>query len=108
MKASLFLLALLVAGPAVAEPVVKDSSSKTNDAQRIQSVLVTLTPHSTNEIVHRPLVYSGAAVTAFKTRNPLQLVNPWATPEFSSGESKVSYDVLTGRPNGLKLFSVKF
>lgn len=52
--------------------------------------------------------YSGIAVAAFKTDNPLQLVNPLAPAKYGSGMDNVLHDLKTGGPSEWKLFQIRF
>ena len=61
-----------------------------------------------NEIVKGNFAYSGIAVAAFKTDNPLQLISPFAPEKYGSGEDNVLRDLKTGRTSGCKLFQIKF
>ena len=61
-----------------------------------------------NEIVVGRLTYSGMAVQAAKARNPLELLNPWAPPQYGSGmDNLVRYNA-SGTGPMLKLFSIDF
>jgi len=111
MKASLFMLVLLVAGSAVAQTAPKNQTLKTDNSQTNRPNIVTLAPvtsQASAENKHPRITYSGPLVTAVKKKNPLELVDPWATPTETNGDTRVSYDLLTGRPNGVKLFTVRF
>jgi hypothetical protein len=61
-----------------------------------------------NEIVRDNVVYSGVAVQVVKARNPAQLVNPAAPPQYGSAEDNVLRDPVTGRSEGLKFLSLRF
>ena len=61
-----------------------------------------------NEIVKGNVAYSGVAVQVVKTSNPLQLVNPAASPRYGAAEDNVSRDLFSGRASGLKIFSIRF
>jgi hypothetical protein len=50
----------------------------------------------------------GAVPRAFRTRNPLQLINPFAPPEYGSSFDNVTTDLLTDRPDGIRILGVKF
>ncbi|HMJ89545.1 MAG TPA: hypothetical protein VK530_06995 [Candidatus Acidoferrum sp.] len=51
---------------------------------------------------------SGALVNAARVKNPAQLLNPRAPKEFGDGWDNVSFDVITGQGQGLKLFAIHF
>ena len=69
---------------------------------------VTLNQTKPNEIVKGKLVFSGIAVEAVKQRNPLQLFNPAAPPEYGSAEDNLVREPPNGRPIGLKIFAIRF
>lgn len=54
------------------------------------------------------ITYSGVIPQAVKTDNPLQLINPFAPAEYGSGMDNLDHDIVTGKENGLKLFSLGF
>jgi hypothetical protein len=60
------------------------------------------------EIARGNVVYSGVAVQLVKARNPLQLFNPAAPPQYGSAEDNMSRDPTTGRASGLKFLSLRF
>ena len=64
-------------------------------------------------IVHRfrkgpNLVYSGIAVQTAKSRNPLQMINPFAPASYGSGVANTVPDARSGRADGLKVFAIGF
>jgi hypothetical protein len=61
-----------------------------------------------NEILRGNVHYSGIAVEALKTGNPLQLVNPLAPAKYGSPEDNVLRDGITKRVLGWKIFSIGF
>jgi hypothetical protein len=110
MKATLFTLILLVATGAAAGTRTNEQTLKADNSQLGTSNIVNLAPvttQATAEAKHPRITYSGPLVTVAKTKNPLELFNPWAPTE-SSGETRVSHDLLTGRPNGVKLLTIRF
>jgi len=70
--------------------------------------LLLLNEGNPNEIVKGNFAYSGIAVAAFKTANPLQLISPFAPEKYGSGEDNVLRDLKTGRTSGWKLFQIQF
>jgi hypothetical protein len=54
------------------------------------------------------VAYSGVTVQAAKTRNPLQLINPFAPVRYGPAEANTTRDPASGRAEGVKLFSVAF
>ena len=77
-------------------------------ARRSRESAVVATPGRGNEIRVRKKVLSGIAVQVVKTRNPLQLINPFAPAEYGSGWDNVVRDTGTGNPVGLKVLAVGF
>jgi hypothetical protein len=61
-----------------------------------------------NEIMKGNVTYSGIAVQAVKTSNPLQLFNPAAPARYGAAEDNVLRNSMTGRASGLKIFSIRF
>jgi len=61
-----------------------------------------------NEIKKGRLSYAGAAVQVVKTKNPLQLINPFAPKEYGMAEDNVTRDLPTGQVTGVNVFTVKF
>ena len=76
-------------------------------AKNFQGTL-TLNQPKPNEIVKGRVVFSGIAVEAVKQRNPLQLFNPLAPPEYGSPEDNLVRGSPNGRPIGLKIFAIRF
>ncbi|MEI6786609.1 MAG: hypothetical protein WCQ21_37515 [Verrucomicrobiota bacterium] len=70
--------------------------------------LHSLSEGNPNEIVKGNFAYSGIAVAAFKTDNPLQLASPFAPARYGSGLDNVLRDLKTGGVSGWKLFSIGF
>ena len=56
---------------------------------------------------HPGIEYSGILVQ-LAGNNPLQLVNPWAPTRYGDGEANTLRNVITRRPEGLKLLSIGF
>jgi len=65
-------------------------------------------PDKPNEIKRGKKTYSGIAVQVSKTKNPLQLINPFAPKEYGSGWDNTARDVMTGQVTGLNFFSVRW
>jgi hypothetical protein len=61
-----------------------------------------------NEVISGRLTYSGIAIEATKTKNPLQMLNPLAPPQYGSPEDNVVRDVITRKVVGLKFFAIQF
>jgi len=47
-------------------------------------------------------------VEAVKTRNPVQLVNPWAPREYGESQDNATFNVINNQVTGWKLFSIEF
>jgi len=65
-------------------------------------------PVKANEIKAGPVTYSGIFVELIKADQPLQLINPAAPAEYGSSEDNTVINPMTGRGDGLKLFSIGF
>lgn len=60
-----------------------------------------------NEMQAGKLVVSGIAVEAVKQRNPLQLINPLAPPQYGAPDDNMVRDP-THHRTGLKIFAIRF
>lgn len=54
-----------------------------------------------------PVTLGGVVPKAIQSRQPLQLINPFAGREYGYGRGMVSWDKLAGKPKGFILFSAK-
>lgn len=63
-------------------------------------------PGKPNEIKGRTKTYSGMAVQVVKTKNPWQLINPFAPAEYGSGWDNAVRDIGTDRVVGLKVLAI--
>jgi hypothetical protein len=61
-----------------------------------------------NEIISGNVTYSGIAVQAVKTSNPLQLFNPAAPARYGSAEDNLLRDPTIGHTAVLKIFAIRF
>ena len=61
-----------------------------------------------NEIVKGNVVFGGIAVDLLKTDSLPQLFNPLAPEKYGSAEDNALLDLITERPSGWKLFSIRF
>jgi hypothetical protein len=52
--------------------------------------------------------YGGVLGRAAKADKPWQLLNPLAPPEYGDGTEHLTFDPLTGRAQGISLFSIRF
>jgi hypothetical protein len=57
--------------------------------------------------LQRPGV-QGAVPRAFRGGNPLQMFNPWAPPQYGTGEQSLAYNPFTGKYDQIKLFEIVF
>lgn len=61
-----------------------------------------------NEVARGRFLYSGIAVELLKKRDPFQLINPLAPPEYGSPDDNLVRDPPVGRVRGLKFFAIRF
>jgi len=117
MKTFIILLTVLVAGVAQAQTTPKQAaqSPKQNDHAMTTVLPSKLEPgdlaiklEKPNEIQCGRVTYSGVAVQVVKTREPWQLINPFAPAEYGSGRQNLDHDIVTGKPTAFKLFSISF
>jgi hypothetical protein len=105
------LLSLVAAFGLVAadNPTVQtDDSVELRTARRLRETNVQITLERPNEYTVGNHTYEGIAVQLFRTDHPLQLINPFAPPEYGRAEANVSIDPVSGKAAGLKFFGVKF
>lgn len=106
MKRIVFFLTM-VAGTAFAQdkPLRENFRSQlsTSDKEIVSAIRV----EKPNQVITQKRAYSGIAVQVVKTRNPLQLINPFAPAEYGSGEQNLvpGRDEVTGRPTGLAILT---
>lgn len=72
-----------------------------------QTPLLTL-PEKPNELRLGKVALSGIAVEFAKTDRPLQLINPWAPPEYGESQDNVTFSLITNQVTGWKLFAFEF
>jgi hypothetical protein len=60
-----------------------------------------------NEITIGKFTFSGITIELVKMPNPLQVLNPFAPPEYGPGEINLARDP-RGHPSGLRFFSIEF
>ena len=77
-------------------------------AQLAKAISLSSTEWKPNEIVAGKVTYSGIAVEALKTDNPLQLLNPAAPPEYGSPEDNLLQAQPSGSGSAWKIFSIGF
>ena len=51
---------------------------------------------------------SGALVQAARNGNPAQMINPFAPQRFGDGYANVSVDPISGKGQGIRLFTISF
>ena len=112
MKTFLLLLALLAAGGVKGQtgtdPLGLDfNTSLPKFADQTDLFQTELKP---NEIAgpRSDITFSGIIPEAIKSDHPLELINPFAPPEYGSGEQNLSPDISVRHEPGLKFFSVDF
>ncbi len=76
--------------------------------RRVTETPPTLSELKPNEIKAGKFSYSGAAVEAIKTDNPLELINPAARVHYGLAEQNVVREPANGKVSGLKIFSIQF
>jgi len=65
--------------------------------------------HRIPDINYVPPVKTGGIIPKFiQSRQPLQLVNPFANRSYGYGKGMVSWDGRSGKPKGFIAFSLKF
>ena len=88
-------------------PAPAEKSVRTQVLPSLHEKLVQAKPAAPNQVKVGKVSLSGIAVEVVKTRNPLQLINPAAGPDYSVEDNLVR-DPITQRPHGLKIFSIRF
>jgi len=100
------LLATCAAAAQQQQPADESLQAKAADTElRVAPSIIATKP---NEITTVRLTYSGIVVEMVKTKNPLQLINPAAPPEYGSGEDNLLRDPFERKPSGLNLLTIKF
>ena len=61
-----------------------------------------------NELRLGKITLSGIAIEAFKVENPLELINPWAPPEYGESQDNATFSLMTNRATGWKFFAFEF
>jgi len=108
MKGILILFTAFGLAAADNPSVQTDESMDARTTRRIRETNVEITLERPNELTVGNLTLEGVAVQAIRTDNPLQLINPFAPPEYGRAEDNVTRDPVSGKASGLKLFSIKF
>lgn len=63
---------------------------------------------STPVLMEKRLSWDGILSDLFEADQPLQLINPFAPPEYGAGEENLVRDPVSNQPSGLRLLSFKF
>ncbi len=109
MKTKLCLLAaaLLTAGSALAEPTptINQYTKYYIDPASVRLSLDQ--PVAQTKIENKRLTYTGVFVEAVTTKNFWQLLNPLA-PANANRDANFDRDIITGKPVGIKFFSINF
>ena len=108
MKGILILFAAFGVIAADNPSVQTDESMEARTVRRIRETNVAITLERPNELTVGNLTLDGVAILAVRADNPLQLVNPFAPAEYGRAEDNVTWDPVSGKASGLKLFSIKF
>jgi hypothetical protein len=107
---SMIILGVAALAIATAHAQVKGQTvTRANSLTAPKSELQVTTTNNVYRSLKNPnITYSGVVVQAVKSRNPLQLINPLAPANQGSSEANTVRDPITGRSEGLKLFSIAF
>ena len=82
----------------------KDTRVTTPDKEKSPPIVRKAAP---NEIIGKKFKFRGALIQIMKADNPLQLVNPFAPPEYGSGYDNVVRDPIDGKGTGLAALSIE-
>jgi hypothetical protein len=107
----LFIVSLTVWGASVAMAQTSPPGEIYKTVPKVPSTEALAPPLKPNTIQNSnnsAITYSGIIPQAIKTDNPLQLINPFAPMSYGNGADNLDRDMVTGRPNGLKFFSLGF
>jgi len=108
MKRFSILFSALTILVANAESNHPSETLETRTARHVKETPPTLSELKPNEIKAGKFSYSGAAVEAIKTDNPLELINPAAPVHYGLAEQNVVREPANGKVSGLKIFSIQF
>ncbi len=61
-----------------------------------------------NRSVGHKYNYSGVLVQLSRSKNPLDLINPWATAKHGPGTQNAARDIVSGKSDGINFFSIEF
>ena len=99
---SLLSMLAAITASAQAPPIETASEASPPVAARAQVFSGDIATRRTPDVA-----FSGAIVEATRS-NPLQLINPRAPRRFGDGYDNVSFDPITGRGQGIRLFTISF
>jgi hypothetical protein len=112
MKTLIILLAMVAVGSARGQ-LGPDGQEFSTSVPNLADQALELKPAPAvkpNEIrgARANISYSGIGPELVKTDNPLQLINPWAPPEYGYGEQNLSQNITIRHEPGLKVFAINF
>jgi len=103
------LLTMVALTAAAQQPAGKlDEAVRADVARLLREHRLEARPQPPNEWRRGRITYSGIAVQAARTRQPLQLINPLAPAGYGDGQQNVVADPATGRAAGWKLLALSF
>lgn len=106
----LLLATVLFAGQTNSTPAATEVHKPSFEAQTSGGNINTflLREPKPNEIIRGKATYDGIAIELYKTRRPLQLLNPLAPARYGSPDDNIVHDPINGRVTGLKFLSIRF
>jgi hypothetical protein len=116
MKTLIVLLAMLVVSVAEGQTPKQAAQAPRPNDHTMTTVLppkldpgdLVIKTDQPNEIKGRKFTCSGVAVQAVKSKEPWQLINPFAPAAYGPGHQNLDRDIITGRVTGFKFFSISF
>ena len=108
MKMIFVLRFAALAAVAQEAPGGLDGVVQTNTPRRLRAQEVKPRSSSPSKVTRGKITYSGTAVQAVRTRQPLQLVNPAAPARYGDGYLHLVTGPTTSWASGWKLFSLSF
>jgi hypothetical protein len=105
IMAVLMMTASLAMAVEPAKPEPKASAPSVSTKRLDTAVASTDKP---NKIKRGKVTYTGAAVSVVKSKNPLQLINPFAPMSYGSSEDNTVRDPISGRASGVNLVAAGF
>jgi hypothetical protein len=107
-RTSILVCGLAVIAVGASEVQAQDSLESQVSTRLSQVASLSLNEVKPNEIVKGNVVFSGITVDILKTDSLPQLFNPLAPEKYGSAEDNALLDLITERPSGWKLFSIRF